>query len=182
MFYLTPRLCSLLMVVVDFPQYTPHVLSHLLIFVLCLQPQPDVLTVLQANSKLRRYESSGINENQASDICAVILQTIRILLPLHLICDGFEKEISTFLRFGGAVRMLLAFLLAMVRGRLILSPFAWVSWSAQVLATAYCPRGLVLDGSILLWGLASIHLVRSLDSENIIRLHDPKFLHDKKSS
>jgi hypothetical protein len=180
--YLTPRICSLLMVIVDLPQYTPHVLSHVLIFVLCRQPQPDVLTVLQADSKLRRYESSGINEKQASDICAVILRTIRILLPLHFVWDGFEQEIATFLRFGGPVRMLLAFLLALVRGRLILSPVAWVSWSAQVLATAYCPRGLILDGSLLMWGLASIHLVRSLDSENIMRLHDSKFLHDKKSS
>jgi hypothetical protein len=183
MLYLTPRVCSLLMILVDLPQCTPHVISHILIFVICRQPEPDALIVTE-DSKPRRYESSGINERQASDICAIILRTIRILLPLNFIWDGFEKEIVTFLRFSGPVRMLLAFLLALVRGRLILSPVAWVSWSAQVLATAYCPRGLVLDSSLLLWGLASIHLVRSLDTDNIIRLQDTKSLHvfDKKSS
>jgi hypothetical protein len=174
MLYLTPRVCSLLMILVDLPQYTPHVISHILIFVMCRQPEPDVLIDLQVESKSR----------QASDICTIILRTIRILLPLNFIWDGFEKESATFLRFGGPVRLLLAFLLALVRGRLILSPVAWVSWSAQVLASAYYPRGLVLDSSLILWGLASIHLVRSLDTDNIIRLQDTKSLHvfDKKSS
>jgi hypothetical protein len=185
MLYLTPRVCSALMILVDLPQYTPHVISHILIFVICRQPEPDAVIVLQADSKSRRYyDASGINERQASDICAIILRTIRILLPLNFIWDGFEKEIATFLRFGGPVRMLLAFLLALVRGRLILSPVAWVSWSAQVLAAAYCPRGLVLDSSLLICGLASIHLVRSLDTDNIVRFQDTKTPHmyDKKSS
>jgi hypothetical protein len=164
--YLTPRICSLLMIVVDLPQYTPHMLSHILVFVLCRQPRPD---------GLRPYVSSGGNERQTSDICAAILRTIRILLPLNFIWDGFDKEIAAFLRLGGPVRMMLAFLLALVRNRLILSPVAWVSWSLQVLATSYCPRGLVLDASLLLWGLASMHLVRSIDSEkNFRRLHDTK--------
>lgn len=171
MFYLTQRLCDVLMTLVDLPQYTPHILSHFLVFVLCLPEEPDAL---RPGSQTRTHVSSGGNERLTSDICTAILRTIRILLPLNLIWDGFEKEIAAFLRLGGPVRMMLAFLLSLVRSRLILSPVAWVSWSAQVLATAYFPSGLVLDGSLLLWGLASIHLVRSIDSENFLRQHDTK--------
>ena len=164
--YLAPPVHALLVKMIDVPQFTPHVSAHVMIYSLCRQRSPTYLG--RPDSHGRPYLSSG-NGQLTNDVCLMILRVIRILLPLNFFCDGFMKEESNFMTLPNSARLLLAFLICMVRSRLILSPVAWVSWSVQFLAGFYIPSSWIVDASLASIGIATIHLVRSIDSENLLQ-------------
>ena len=86
-------------------------------------------------------------------------------MPLDFFVEGFSKENTSYMLMDAPCRLMLAYLLSLVRSSLILSPVAWVSWALQVLATAYLPAGLVLNYFLIFIGLATIRLISLVQSD-----------------
>lgn len=152
--YLVPPLCDLLMSNFSLPHYTPHLVSMISLYLLCHQPGQVVAT-----SNVRRTPKSRMTTDRwADDICKVILRTLRLSIPFDIIVEGFSEPNISLMMLDVITRLLLAYVLSMMRANLILSPVAWVSWSVQVLISVYFPTNLVTEAFLLLIGLASVRL------------------------
>lgn len=185
-FCLMPSVCDWLMAHVgNLPHFTPHILSNISVYYLCRllsQVSADTLSQRRKNSKRSSsFSTMGIsissnNTNLAhqqnsdrfgNEVCQLLLKAIGFALPICFIMEGFSRSNSSFMLMEAQKRMILAYLLSLVKRGLILSPVAWVGWSVQVLLSTYLPVGLVLNSLLYFLGLAFIRLVTMLQLEGV---------------
>lgn len=195
--YLVPHVCDVLMTCFSLPHYAPHFISALSIYHLCsessssaLSPSSSTATSSSSSSapsSPRRggkrppsSRSSGSSsshqysyyyyssDSKEQELCRLILWWCRSLLPFNLILEGFTEPNLSFMLLHDWTRLLLAFVLSLVRANLILSPVAWLSWSLQVFIIVYLPPSFFNGCFLLMTGLASVRLCTVLQQLDII--------------
>lgn len=169
-FYMTPVICDWVMNHADFPHFTPHLISVLAMYYMCL-PDPRYRghdNIFKNGRPIGKHQFSQVNPADgdkpelASQLCHWILRSVRLSLPLGFIFEGFSKSNASFMLCSSSVRLSLAFFLSMTKNGMLLSPLAWLGWSIQVLLAWYCPSGYLLDSMLVLVGLAFLRLVNTV--------------------
>jgi hypothetical protein len=191
-FCLMPIVCNWLMTYVgNLPHFTPHLLSNLSVYCICrmisqVSAETTSSTQRRKANTIKRTNHTGTagvnNSNNISyccnsstnvltdfgnDVCQMILQIVKLLLPLLFFIEGFDKSNSSFMLYDAQKRMILAYLLSLVKRGLILSPIAWVGWSIQILLSSYLPAGSILNSLLFFIGLAFIRLVSLVQTSDI---------------
>mmetsp|Transcript_7354 Transcript_7354/g.18609 ORF Transcript_7354/g.18609 Transcript_7354/m.18609 type:complete len:772 (+) Transcript_7354:133-2448(+) len=139
---------------VDLPQFTPHLVSSA---VLCFLFRPVGVKRVSPSAK-----------PTPDDLRNILLICCQVLIPVDLLMDGFASVNTGIMTLCYADRLLLAYLISVIRKGWILSPFAWLSFSVQCLASLYFPWRHILAEPILLFvlfsiGMASLNVLRSLE-------------------
>jgi hypothetical protein len=179
--YMTPVVCDWIMDSADLPHFAPHVISNVVLFLLC--QRLDQLSTTDISSPSRRSminAGSGVlasaNFNQQHffaeanrrklhrDVLHRILRSLRWALPFSFYLEGFSETNASFMASDTPIRLILAYFLSLTRGGLLLSPLSWIGWSVQVLLASYLPYGYLLDVTLLLVGLAFVRLVDELQT------------------
>ena len=105
---------------------------------------------------------------QDKQLCFLIFKTIKTVLPVLYMVEGFSSEFGTVLSLRGSNRLIAAFVMAVFRKSILSSPIAWVSWALQVLLATVFRSCVLLDILLLSIGLSSIRLIRYLDQQRIL--------------
>lgn len=193
--YLIPNLTDFLMSTVSMPHYTPHLLSTLSLYILCNGHPGFVGGIVaggtgngmgggggrrrsnyggkQRGSNNSNSSTHGFNQSislqhsdkVADDICSAILLVFRRLLPVYFIFEGFSEPNLSVMTYNVLTRLLLAYVLSLIRANLLLSPVAWLSWAIQYLVTVYVPSSIFVESTLLLFGLASVRLSRKVQKD-----------------
>jgi hypothetical protein len=133
----TPMFCDVLMNglfsirCIFLPQWTPHIISNLVIYWLCRDASKNHVR----KGKMQSTE--------------IAMQFLRRYLPLYFVVtcflmDGFGEENSGIMLLPLPQRFIFAYMLVILDRGLLLSPVAWVSFALQVLLVYYfsCPHCL----------------------------------------
>lgn len=185
--YLSPFLSDMLMSNTDCPHYTPHIISNVALYALSMRltglssidyasgapakrGKPSVRDsnngVTAASAKpSSAYIPESDRRQLEYDFCHRILRSLRYAIPCSFVLEGFSDANASFAMADAPVRLVLAYLLSLVRHGLLLSPLAWIGWSTQILLAAYLPGGFLLDLFLVVVGLAFIRLVSTLHHE-----------------
>jgi hypothetical protein len=147
--YVTPSQCDWMMAYISLPHYTPHILSSLALFWVCTPASPNL--------------SLGLSKYRLSDdLCKLLLRAIRLYLPLAFVVEGFSNPNSKVMLLDDSTRLIMAYVLSLLRGGLVLSPVGWAGWSLQVMIAAWLPKGLIASFVLFFLGLALIRLLSVL--------------------
>jgi hypothetical protein len=180
-FCLMPTVCDWLMLHIgNLPHFTPHILSNLAMYYVCRILSQDSADSSQRRKSSKRslsgaigVTSNGYSVNLAQDhcsdrfgneVCQLILRVICFALPLLFVIEGFSDSNAGFLLLEDQNRMILAYILSLLKRGHILSPVAWVGWSVQILLSTYITESIGRPLQFL-FGLAFIRLVTVLQSE-----------------
>jgi hypothetical protein len=180
-FGLVPVVCDWVMEHADFPHLTPHVISHVVLYLLCsLDRRPNDIEVAVSP---RRGKPAAFGGNSSSgskpffgqqcsldddrpklsyNLSIWMLRTIRLSLPLNFLLDGFSDSNASFMTVRSSFRLTQAYTLALTKKSLLLSPVAWIGWSLQILIATYIPAGYLLNAFLFVVGMATIRLVDTL--------------------
>lgn len=145
--YILPTICDWIMLHASLPPFSPHIISTVSLYF--LSGFPDM--------------SATKNSGKVSDeVCRLLLNTFRYYLPLSMIFEGFRGPNTTIMMLDKSTRLILAYLLSMLRAGLLFSPIGWLGWSVQVLISVWLPEGIVLSCILPLLGLALIQFMSAL--------------------
>lgn len=153
-FYLFPSVCDFFMSSFSLPHYTPHLVSSTAFYLM-----------LTRNGSKRKPKDGG-SDRLAENLCKAALQFFRFTIPFDLLVEGFTSPNTALMMTDVLPRLLLAYMLSVVRANLIFSPVAWVSWAIQGLVAVYFPANLVSEGFLVMVGLASVRLCTVIQIEN----------------
>jgi len=148
--YFTPTVCDWMMKYVSLPHFAPHILSNVAMYCLC---ESSLKTAHTGAKKL------------PDDFCCLVLRVIRFYFPLSFILEGFSNPKASTMLLSGSTRLLLAYVLSMLREGHIFSPVGWVGWSVQLLLSSFFQEGLIERLMICVLGLALIRLMSILPVE-----------------
>jgi len=179
--YLFPFLSDILMSNMDCPHYTPHIISNVSLYALSLRLS-RLSSVDYASGASAKRGKLSINDNNGITSASYkastyipdsdrrqleyrILRSLRYAIPCSFVLEGFSAANASFAMADAPVRLVLAYLLSLVRHGLLLSPVAWIGWSTQILLATYLPGGILLDLFLVVVGLAFIRLVSTLHNE-----------------
>jgi hypothetical protein len=182
-FGLVPVVCDLVMEHADFPHFTPHIISHVILYFLCsLDRRPNDIEVA-VSPRRGKPAAFGGNSNSGSkpyfgqqcsldddrpklsyNLSIWMLRTIRLSLPLNFLLDGFSDSNASFMTVRSSFRLTQAYTLALTKKSLLLSPVAWIGWSLQILFATYIPAGYLLNTFLFVVGMAAIRLVDTLQA------------------
>ena len=109
------------------------------------------------------YQQDEISRARDKQVCFLLLKTLKAILPVLYMVEGFSSEFGTIIGTRGTNRLAPAFVLSILRKSILSSPIGWVSWALQVLLASYYRSCMVLDMLILLIGFSSIRLIRFID-------------------
>jgi hypothetical protein len=157
--YALPNACDLLMTNLSLPHVSPHVISNLTLYCLCM-PCGD------CKHKGGESSSSFPSNHVSDDLCQLVLRTVRVCLPLAFVAEGFTKPNSSVMMLDESTRMILAYVLSMLRSGLILSPVCWAGWSIQVLISSSLREGVLLNLLLFSLGLALVRLTTVIQAES----------------
>jgi hypothetical protein len=168
-FYVVPNACDGIMSLCSLPHFTPHVVSSVALFFLC-HPTSTSGNGSSSNggggNKKRIHRSrSQIVDRQAEAICTFLLQLSRYSIPFDLFLEGFGQPNTNLMTLDVSSRLLLAYMLSLLRANLVLSPVVWMCWSIQVILSVHLPlsdqnpnTSKLMECLLLLIGLASLRL------------------------
>jgi hypothetical protein len=186
-FYFMPNFCSLFMSIIDLPHWTPHLATSMSVFVMCNEVKPgkiyeEKMSLSKLIAILERRDTNEFhqfatstgerkgNESYRNErACNTILKILRYVLPVFFIVGGFSSEFGTIIGFSSASRLTTAFMMSLVRKKIVSSPIGWTSWAIQVLVATYYSRWILLDQVVLVVGLSSIRLIRFLENRRVQR-------------
>jgi hypothetical protein len=204
-----PWVCDVLMAALNLPPYAPHVLSSSALFATCVVDvyRGSLVATLNNNSngwiskypdtacavQRQRSNNSDDYERRGSEwMCHMLEKGLCVLVPINFIYDGFQEENMNILLLPSPIRLIIAYVWALIRDRYICSPIAWISWSIQVLivygayilfdsleASQASYRGggrhsswrswslkeVTVDSLLLVIGFASIGVLREMEHE-----------------
>ncbi|GKY96940.1 hypothetical protein MPSEU_000653000 [Mayamaea pseudoterrestris] len=157
-FYVLPNVCDVIMTLFSVPHFTPHVLSSLALYLLCHPGRDGATWSAGVGSKRKIYRSKTPTDQQAEIVCCFVLQICRYTVPFELILNGFSHPNVQLMMMDVPCRLLLAYILSLLRSNLLLSPVAWVCCAVQVILSVQLPCNKGTDCLLMLIGLASIRL------------------------
>jgi hypothetical protein len=182
-FGLVPVVCDWVMEHADLPHLTPHVVSHVVLYLLCsLDRRPNDIEVAVSPKRGKPAVFGGSSSSGSKPFfgqqCSLdddrpklsynlsiwILRTIRLSLPLNFLLDGFSNSNASFMTVRSSFRLTQAYTLALTTKSLLLSPVAWIGWSFQLLIATYIPAGYLLNAFLFVLGMATIRLVDTLQA------------------
>lgn len=159
----------------NLPHFTPHLLSTISVYCICRvlsNVSTDSSSIKRKPGKRLPSISVGGNANNnaiklshqnsdtfGNEVCHVIRRIIVLGLPIGFLVDGFNNIDSSFMLLEVHNRMIIAYLLSLLRHGHILSPVTWVGWSIQILLSRYIPAGFMLHMLQFFLGLAFIRMV-----------------------
>lgn len=154
----TPHLTKELMETVVLPHWIPHVISCAVVCGLCRGRKQGTAT------------SSSQDDAQAIPtshrISQIILRQVRLNLPIVFFIEGFSHEMGTAMALEGSGRLVVAYMILILRLGLLFSPMALLCGAIQVLMACYMYWIPFMDVCILLIGLASVRYAKFLEQCN----------------
>ena len=146
----TPRLTCALMETVVLPHWIPHVISCAVVYGLCRgRKQDDTQEIPTAHR-----------------ISQITLRQVRLNLPMVFFIEGFSYEMGTAMALDPCGRLVVAYMILILRLGLLFSPMAWLCGAIQVLMACYLYWIPFVDVCILLIGLASVRYAKFLEQCN----------------
>lgn len=145
--YTLPMLCDWFMIRASLPHFLPHVIST---FSLCF--------LSQVPGHPPRTTASGVSD----DACRLILHAFQCYLSLTTLLEGFKGPNCMIMSLDSSTRLVLAYVLSMLRAGFLLSPLGWFGWSIQVILSSWLPEGLLSSCILSLSGLALLRLTSEL--------------------
>jgi hypothetical protein len=131
------------------PHFAPHVSTSVALYLLCQST---------GGGKRKPFRSKAHVDKQAERLCLFILRSLRWSIPFDLFLEGFSLPNTSIMMLDVSSRLMLAYVLSLLRSSLILSPVAWVCWSVQIVLSVYLPCNKLTECLLLLLGLASVRL------------------------
>jgi hypothetical protein len=92
-------------------------------------------------------------------LCMIVLWCLETITISH---QGIVMDLT------GAEQVLVGFSLATIKMGYMLSPIAWISWSIQVLMLSFCRSTFVLEHSLLVVGLATLHIIHKVADRSVM--------------
>ena len=142
LFFQIPLITDLLMSAFALPQFTPHIISHAILFYLC-RPR-KLISATSSESSVSSFRGFWVHKRRsrdqlsagfARDLCRRTLRCLQVSIPFICIFDGFEKPQAAIMRLTQGERIVIFSLLRTLRESFLFEP---IVLGAMVLQCILC--------------------------------------------